>query len=196
MIIIFSTVLIGFSRFNSQILANRRANLDGVYDIHTNVMHYPKIMQPTHAKWEESPQHSDVAPASHVNGHIANGVARLTDGVQQVNLNDKSTEESSQTIFDQVPPVVTRNFLITDTVLETPSTTGLGIPGPESDTPDVGANGLPPVDEETLALLPPDCRTAFLRAKQKEAEWKENWKTEREDGHRGRLRISYLGYPN
>ena len=191
---LLSAVLTKLSRFNSQILANRRANIDGVYDIHTNVMHYPKIMQPTHAKWEESPQRADMTSVSHVNGHITNGVARLTDGVQQVSLNDKPTEVSNQTIFDRVPPVVTRNFLVTDTVLEMPPTAGLGIPGPGSD--DVGANGLPQVDEETLTLLPPDCRVALLGAKQKEAEWKERWKSESEDGHRGHLRISYLGYPN
>lgn len=191
MIINFIAVLIEFSRFNSQILANRRANMDGVYDIHTNVMHYPKITQPTHAKWEEVPQHS-----SHVNGHITNGVARLTDGVQRVSLNDESAEESNQTIFVRVPPVVARNFLVTDTVLEMPPTAGLGIPGPSSDGLDVGLNGLPQVDEETLTLLPPDCRAALLGAKQKEAEWKKRWKSESEDGHRGHLRISYLGYPN
>lgn len=159
-------------------------------------MHYPKITQPTHAKWEESPQRSNPASTSHTNGNIANGVARLTNGVQRVSLNDKSAEESSQTIFGGVPPVVTRNFLVTDTILETPPTAGLGIPGPGSDALDVGANGLPQVDEETLALLSPDCRAALLGAKQKEAEWKERWKSENEDGHRGRLRISYLGYPN
>ena len=194
--LLFSAILIKFSRFNSQILANRRANLDGVYDIHTNVMHYPKIMQPTHAKWEESPQRPELTSVSHVNGHITNGVARLTDGVQQVSLNDKSTEESSQTHFGRVPSVVTRNFLVTDTILEMPPTAGLGIPGPGSNALDMGANGLPQVDEETLTLLPSDCRVALLGAKQKEAEWKERWKSESEDGHRGRLRISYLGYPN
>ena len=159
-------------------------------------MHYPKIMQPTHAKWEESPQRSDSIPVSHANDHITNGVARLTNGVQQVSLNDKSAEESSQTIFDRVPSIVTRNFLVTDTVLEMPPTAGLGIPGSDSHAIDTGANGLPQLDEETLTLLPPDCRVAYLGAKQKEAEWKERWKNESEDGHRGRLRISYLGYPN
>ena len=159
-------------------------------------MHYPKIMQPTHVKWEESPQCSDVTSISYGNGHITNGVARLTNGVQRVSLNDKSAEEFNQTIFDRVPPVVTRNFLVTDTVLETPPTAGLGIPGPDNDALDVGGNGLPQIDEETLTLLSPDCRTALLGAKQKEAEWKERWKGEDEDGHRGRLRISYLGYPN
>ncbi|THY35411.1 hypothetical protein D6D01_01362 [Aureobasidium pullulans] len=42
------------SRFNSTLTAARRANLDGVYDINTNLMFYPKIMQPTHIKWERA----------------------------------------------------------------------------------------------------------------------------------------------
>ncbi|KAL9119666.1 MAG: hypothetical protein Q9187_003781, partial [Circinaria calcarea] len=36
------------SRFNSVLTANRRQNLEGVYEPHTNLIHYPKIMQPTH----------------------------------------------------------------------------------------------------------------------------------------------------
>jgi chromatin structure-remodeling complex protein RSC7 len=40
------------SRFNSTLSAMRMHNLQGVYDIHTNVMQYPAHMQPTHARWE------------------------------------------------------------------------------------------------------------------------------------------------
>ncbi|KAF1959645.1 hypothetical protein CC80DRAFT_489756 [Byssothecium circinans] len=51
------------SRFNSNLSALRKANLNGVYDAHTNLMCYPKITQPTHAKWEEiPPEQSDVPP--------------------------------------------------------------------------------------------------------------------------------------
>lgn len=49
------------SRFNSSISAIRKANLQGIYDPHTNLMCYPKITQPTHARWEEVPStESDV----------------------------------------------------------------------------------------------------------------------------------------
>ncbi|OAL00760.1 hypothetical protein IQ06DRAFT_275656 [Phaeosphaeriaceae sp. SRC1lsM3a] len=41
------------SRFNSNLSALRKANLEGVYDPHTNLMCYPKVTQPTHARWEE-----------------------------------------------------------------------------------------------------------------------------------------------
>ncbi|KAF2645108.1 hypothetical protein P280DRAFT_466343 [Massarina eburnea CBS 473.64] len=51
------------SRFNASLSALRKANLNGVYDAHTNLMCYPKVTQPTHAKWEEVPQEqSDVPP--------------------------------------------------------------------------------------------------------------------------------------
>ncbi|KAF2712475.1 nuclear localization protein-like protein NPL6 [Pleomassaria siparia CBS 279.74] len=41
------------SRFNSNLSALRKANLQGTYDPHTNQMCYPKTTQPTHARWEE-----------------------------------------------------------------------------------------------------------------------------------------------
>lgn len=51
------------SRFNSSLSALRKANLQGIYDPHTNLMCYPRTTQPTHAKWEEVPQEeSDVPP--------------------------------------------------------------------------------------------------------------------------------------
>ena len=41
----------------------RKANLEGVYDPHTNLICYPKVTQPTHARWQEVPaEESDVPP--------------------------------------------------------------------------------------------------------------------------------------
>ncbi|KAF2262645.1 hypothetical protein CC78DRAFT_545677 [Lojkania enalia] len=49
------------NRFNSSLSTLRKANLQGIYDPHTNLMCYPKIMQSTHARWEEvAPSESDV----------------------------------------------------------------------------------------------------------------------------------------
>lgn len=51
------------SRFNSNLAKLRRANLEGVYDPHTNLMCFPKVTQPTHARWEEVPREdTDVPP--------------------------------------------------------------------------------------------------------------------------------------
>jgi chromatin structure-remodeling complex protein RSC7 len=53
--------LTGSSRFNSSLSALRKSNQQGIYDPHTNMMCYPKITQPTHARWEEvPPSESDV----------------------------------------------------------------------------------------------------------------------------------------
>ncbi|KAI5862620.1 chromatin remodelling complex Rsc7/Swp82 subunit-domain-containing protein [Durotheca rogersii] len=41
------------SRFNTDISALRRQNLSGVYDVHTNLMQFPAIMQPTHVRFEQ-----------------------------------------------------------------------------------------------------------------------------------------------
>lgn len=41
------------SRFNSYLKVIRDETMDGVYDIHTNVIQYPASTQPTHARWEE-----------------------------------------------------------------------------------------------------------------------------------------------
>jgi chromatin structure-remodeling complex protein RSC7 len=50
------------SRFNTSLSALRRANLDGIYDAHTNLMCYPKTTQPTHARWEEVPPSESNVP--------------------------------------------------------------------------------------------------------------------------------------
>lgn len=60
---ISSVLLTCSSRFNSNLSAIRRANMEGVYDPHTNLMCYPKVTQPTHARWEEvANKETDVPP--------------------------------------------------------------------------------------------------------------------------------------
>ena len=41
----------------------RRQATNGIYDIHTNVMHYPRNTQPTHARWERVPEEEEEEPA-------------------------------------------------------------------------------------------------------------------------------------
>jgi hypothetical protein len=73
--------------------AVRRANLNGLYDIHTNQMHYPSIMQPTHARIEQ-----------------------IADGEEQ----EPDEASPAPTIFSAIKPSISRNFLVMDTHLETP----------------------------------------------------------------------------
>jgi chromatin structure-remodeling complex protein RSC7 len=39
--------------------ASRLANIDGLYDIHSNTMQYPAHVQPTHARWEMAIDQAD-----------------------------------------------------------------------------------------------------------------------------------------
>jgi chromatin structure-remodeling complex protein RSC7 len=169
-----------YSRFNSSLASQRKMAWNGVYDPHTNAMHYPKITQPTHAKWEQLPVSDSVQ---------ADSQHQLTNGTST------SHSDSSNTIFKPVSNVVARNFLVTDTVYVSPSQSGVGIPGPDGDMLAMNHNGLPHMSDEILEELPAECRAALLEAKKEETEWKENWTTESRDGMRGNLKIGFLGFP-
>jgi chromatin structure-remodeling complex protein RSC7 len=169
--------------------------VDGVYDAHTNAMFYPKITQPTHAKWEEVPATSSGVFDYHTNSYITNGVAELTNGVQDVSLEKSTVEHKNETIFTPVPPIVSRNYLVVDTYLSSAPVTGMGIPGPDGDFYDTGVNGLPDVHEDILAELPMECRQALEDAKRSEREWKNQFSTEMVDGLRTKLKIGFSGVP-
>jgi chromatin structure-remodeling complex protein RSC7 len=186
--IIIDRLLTRHSRFNSTLVFQRRANMDGVYDSHTNLMSYPRITQPTHAKWEEIP-HEPLTDGK----SLTNGVNELTNGVKSVSLNHE--EPHRDTIFGPVSSVVARNFLVTDLVYQSPSMSGLGIPGPDGNYYDVGPNGLASVPDDVLDVLPPECRQAYEDAKAKETEWRNTWRSETEDGHRAHLKIGFSGVP-
>jgi chromatin structure-remodeling complex protein RSC7 len=153
------------------------------------MMHYPKIMQPTHVRWEQVMDEEEDTP-------MTNGVAQLTNGVNGVHLNGINHEEKrSKTSFPPVKPIVSRNFMVVDTIYETPPYSGMGIPGPDGDAIDVGPNGLSGISDDILAELPSECRAAFDQAKEQELEWKSRWGNERTDGQRGDLKIAFLGFP-
>ena len=90
-----------------------------------------------------------------------------------------------------MPPVFTRNFMVCDTYYETPPASVLGYPGPDEEILDVGPGELTRVPEHLLTELPEDCRQAFVEARAVEKAWKARWSTEKEDGARARLRITY-----
>ncbi|KAF4585358.1 Chromatin structure-remodeling complex subunit rsc7 [Ophiocordyceps camponoti-floridani] len=139
------------SIFNSGINAIRKLNNTGVYDIHTNMMLYPAIMQPTLAR------------------------------IEQVAPDDEAADESCQ-MFPPVPPRLARNFLITDTYMESPpagaASTALGRVA--SAEVNKAYDGLSAVPDEIRELLPPECRTAFDKALQQDREWKARWGPERD----------------
>jgi len=126
-------------------------------------MQYPKIMQPTHARWVQ------------IDDNAAQDVKLLTNGYKD------GHETTVATIFEPVKPVHSKNFMIVDTVYESAPASHLGVPGPDGDAHDLGFNGLSSVPDDVLAELPPECRKEFEKALQKEVEWKNRWGTEIEN---------------
>ena len=174
------------SRFNSSLAASRRHNLNGVYDVHTNVMQYPKIMQPTHAKLEQVPPEAPMLKYPTATNGEANS--------EQVNGTGPSANEqdlTTDTIFPELPASYTRNFMVTDTYYKGPATSTFGYPGPEGSVVDVGPPGLTQIPEHVLAELPEECRQAFFEAREEERKWKSSWGTEDDDKARAKVHISY-----
>lgn len=149
--------------------------MNGIYDPHTNVMQYPSIMQPTHARWEVAPDEADEA---------ANGVNRISLNFHSHDDDARLDDTKSVSIFAPVKPIYARNFLIVDTVYENPSSSHLGVPGPDGADYDLGFNGLSSVSDDVLNELPLECRKAFDEALAKEKEWKHRWGTETLDSKR------------
>ena len=195
------------SRFNSAISALRHANMDGVYDTNTNMMFYPKDTQPTHAKWEQIPPPITPAPAKRqqlanglTNGsNLTNGTAHSDDQetTAEPEQEPRSLEEPKSTIFADIPPIISRNFTITDVVYSAPPLHSAGYPGPDGHVMDLasGPNGLSTVPDDFLDDLPADCRRAFEEAKKAEVQWKRQWGTEAHSALRGDLKIGLNGYP-
>lgn len=172
------------SRYNATLASARRANLNGVYDIHTNMMHYPQIMQPTHARWEQVL--SSAEQRSKANGRTDAAWAR-----DNAMIIDGEPEEYIPPTLPPVDPVISRNYMITDTYYEGPPKPDMPYPGPDGDMYDIGPRGLSVVENDIIAELPGDCREAFFNARDVERKWKARWATENEDGARAYLAISY-----
>ncbi|KAL4896532.1 chromatin remodelling complex Rsc7/Swp82 subunit-domain-containing protein [Aspergillus ambiguus] len=210
------------SNYNSLLSNARRVNLEGTYEIHTNVMQYPKIMQPTHARWERLPPPDprvaakltkDMSTLSLTNGVDANDaaavvaeertetaepVASVEDGTQS------QTEETRESIFSDIPAALSRRFAITDIYYETPPYSNMGVPGPDGDVHDLGTNGLVStanathpefVSPEILEELPAECKEALVDAAAREWEWKAKWRREVTDGARMTPLKSYAWFP-
>lgn len=194
-------------------------NISGTYDIHTNIMMYPKIMQPTVARWEPiEPPESDGTSRQRL---ITRAKAALDkpDADGDISM-EKSTEETDQnttqngdssepnpsdeppsTIFPPVTPMYSRNFAIHDLHFESAPDSTLGNPGPDGHMRDIGNKGLIEMTDngepgfnmppEVLAELPAECREAYLEAAAREYEWKNKWKGETGDGLRAHLPLNF-----
>ncbi|KAI0101011.1 hypothetical protein GGR51DRAFT_563661 [Nemania sp. FL0031] len=144
------------SRFNAELAAVRRQNIAGVYDVHTNTMQYPAVMQPTHAR------------------------------IEQVIDSSSPTDSDNNSRFPPLDPRIPRNFTVIDTYMETPPTGISPAVYEKREVPAFLAEfqGLGAVSSDILDELPPECREAFDNALQKEKKWKTTWGSERTTTHR------------
>ncbi len=173
------------SRFNSSLANARRQNLNGVYNVHTNVMQYPKIMQPTYARWEQVPPPNQKSPVSPYSiDHVNKNNDDSDDAVAE-------TDIEAEGLFPDIPPVFARNFMITDTYYVTPITSTQEFEGLDEDVTDTGLGGITQISERVLEALPEDCRRCVIKARSNERAWKEIWGSQHDDLARARLRITY-----
>lgn len=140
--------------------AERKANLNGIYDVHTNVVQYPKIMQPTHARW-----------------------VQIDDDEVAAKVQAGTYVPEKDTIFPPVDPIYSRNYMVVDTYYDSNPTTNYN-PGLDGDSRDLGFNGLSAITPEVYAALVeehPECVQAFDEALARELEYKKKWQSETTD---------------
>lgn len=127
----FSNVLIN-SAFNSNLVKMRETTQDGVYDIHTNTMHYPADTQPTRARWEAVPYEGPVSktetsrPSSSQQNNTAQVSATLIGEHDKLSAGVRPTpnghEEAQVTTQSSAKPTTTSTPILS-TTLTTPTTT-------------------------------------------------------------------------
>lgn len=133
---------------------------------------YPAAMQPTTARIEQVP-----SPAA-------------------------TNPEHGTRVFPVLQPIVSRNFLVADTIMETPPA-GIAAAAYEvpfrTSPPDYQASyrgdflapfrGLGSVSKEIRDLLPEECRGQFDQAVKREGEWFGRWGDEKDTKSRRELAI-------
>ncbi|KAH7137232.1 chromatin remodelling complex Rsc7/Swp82 subunit-domain-containing protein [Dactylonectria estremocensis] len=143
------------STFNAGINAIRKFNNAGVYDIHTNVMQYPVVMQPTRARFEQVTSEKDESaegtgafppiPAKMARNFYVADTYFATPSAGVVAAADTQAESA--------------DFL-------------------------ASFSGLSAVSDDIKDLLPPECRKAFDQAVDKETTWRSQWGLESEHNSR------------
>jgi chromatin structure-remodeling complex protein RSC7 len=183
--------------------------MDGIYDVHTNTMQYPQIMQPTHARWERVPP-TDVRTTAELMSTLSIANKQSTTDSQSASAEptdsaDKPDDQTQNTtIFPPISSHISDRYVVTDIVYESPPYSNMGVPGPDGDLCNMNPNGLASIANpkhaefmtpEILALLPDDCKDALIDAAACEIQWKSKWSTESQDGMRAQPSKSYAWYP-
>ncbi|KAL1902039.1 chromatin structure-remodeling complex subunit RSC7 [Ceratocystis pirilliformis] len=148
------------SIYNSNINAMRQHQHNGIYNIHTNAMHYPVTFQPTRACAEVIPIGDDFDSASSIFPPVSRRIARNFYVVDLV----------CETPPAGVSPAVSLDPVAAAAAAEAaPGTDMLA-----------QFRGLSAVSQEIQDLLPSECREAFNKAKKTETEWVQRWATEKD----------------
>ena len=176
----------------------RAANNAGVYDIYTNMMHYPANMQHTHARWEEVPPPSSGPPTLETSASTSSSTPSSDAPLTPTSISQPSLQQPTSMAPKNTPSLSSYlyyNALTIDTVIAAPPTSTLGIPGPDGrDSWDIGPKGLCNVEEEVLEFLPPECLAAFKEARAEEIKWKSSWGPESGPDGDGRRWEGRRGY--
>ncbi|KAI6246079.1 Chromatin structure-remodeling complex subunit rsc7 [Erysiphe necator] len=149
------------SRFNSTLGNLRRQNLSGIYDTHTNLVMFPKIIQPTRARWL---QVNDV------------------DSDQQSCKHCTEKVGSSSSIFKPLKPICSKNLLVIDTIYESAPASFTSNLNYDDNEFDIGFSGLSSISEDIKAELPPECLRALEKTLKIESQWKSRWELKSENG--------------
>ncbi|KAH6898934.1 chromatin remodelling complex Rsc7/Swp82 subunit-domain-containing protein [Thelonectria olida] len=134
------------STFNASINAIRKLNNVGVYDIHTNTMQYPAMMQPTRARFEQvAPGDEGISKTGAAFAPVASKMSR------NFYITDTYYESSQAGIISAADSQAeSADFL-------------------------QSFNGLSTVSDDIKDLLPPECRKAFDQAVEKETTFRSRW---------------------
>lgn len=194
------------STFNSKLAEMRRATMGGTYDVHTNAMQYPQIMQPTHCRWEPVPPADLMTDMSSLS--LSNKESSTNANADQTNTDPATSgeqaEEEHRSIFRSVPAHISDRYVVQDVIYESPPYSNMGLPGPDGDLRNLHPNGLASIADPThpefmspeiIALLPEDAKEALIDSAAREVEWKSRWSNETTDGARSRPLKSYAWAP-
>ena len=195
---------------------------NGVYDIYTNQMHYPKNMQPTHAKWEQLPDEPDldgpnlaegspgpsgvsgsIIPAGTMGPSISPGSGNpsITATAELAPKHAATTDtpyDATKTYDPTVPPISHHQrvtYATVDTHMKFAPHAHLGPPRVDGGEFDLEPKGRGEVTDEVIACLPPECLGPFLEARELERKWRTEWGTEEQDGMRAKVHVTYTTPP-
>lgn len=197
--------LTGDSVFNSKLLEMRKSTMAGIYDVHTNSMQYPQIMQPTHCRWERVPPadlNKDMSSLSLANTEAS--TEQLEQPTSAESTANENLHENPTSIFPPVPTHISSHYVVQDIVYQSPPYSNMGIPGPDGDLRSFHPNGLVSIADpqhpefmtpEIIAMLPEDCKQALIESAAQEVDWKSKWGTEAQNGARSHPSKSYAWYP-